>query len=161
MMLGLASGSVDARASVAPRAVIKRLLLAPEQAGIGILIKVGRDKVIGEGRDLLNAADGDVLNATLLTGLEEGKVNLTRAKNVAFDVFGSDKALVGLGDVALEVGITNHFIEVGARLGVTKQTLREEEDERLAEVAVDLATEDVEVVGRGTEKISATGTDIG
>lgn len=77
MMLGLAGGGVDARADIAPRAIVERLLLAPEQAGVGVLVEMRRDKVVGEGRDLLDAADRDVLDAAFLTGLEECKIDLT------------------------------------------------------------------------------------
>jgi hypothetical protein len=41
VVLRLARRGVDARADVAPGAVVQRLLLAPEQAGVGILVEVG------------------------------------------------------------------------------------------------------------------------
>ena len=63
---------------------------------------------------------------------------------MAADIFGCDHVLrVSIGEVALEVGVANHLRELRASLGVTEKRLREEDDERLAEVAVDLATEDV------------------
>ena len=65
---------------------------------------------------------------------------------MAADVFGSDHSLrVGLGDVALEVRVADHLRELRAGLGVAEERLGEEDDEGLAEVAVDLATEDVEL----------------
>ena len=76
-------------------------------------------------------------------------VHLTSTQDMAANVFRNNQLLrVGLGDVALEVGVTNHLREIRACLGVAEEGLREEHDERFAEVTVDLATEDMEVVRR-------------
>ena len=50
-----------------------------------------------------------------------------------------------VGDIALEVRLADHLGQVRARLRVTEKRLGEEANERLAEVTVDLATEDVEL----------------
>lgn len=79
-------------------------------------------------------------------------VHLTGTQDVAADVFGSNQLLrVGLGDVALEVGVADHLRKFGTCLGMTEEGFREEDDERLAVVTVNLATKDMEVVGRSPE----------
>lgn len=66
------------------------------------------------------------------------------------DLLGSDKLfLVHLRDVPLEVGLIRHLGELRLGLWVSQQILREEENKGLAEVTVNLATEDMEVVGGG------------
>ena len=73
-------------------------------------------------------------------------VHLAGTQDVAADLFRSDQVLrMGLGEVALEVSVTDHFRQLRPRLGMTEERLREEDNERLAEVTVDLATEDVEL----------------
>ena len=54
----------------------------------------------------------------------------------------------GLRDDPLEVGVAGEGFDVGAGKGVAQQRLGEEDDQRLTELAVHLATEDVEQVGR-------------
>ena len=62
------------------------------------------------------------------------------------DVFGSDHVLrMRVGDVTQEVRVLGHLRKVGTGLRVTEKRLGEEANERLAEVTVDLATEDVEL----------------
>jgi hypothetical protein len=57
-------------------------------------------------------------------------VHLTSAENVALDVLRRNKLLgMGLREVALELGLADHLVEVGTGLGVAQQALREEEDE--------------------------------
>ena len=106
-------------------------------------------EIVGERRDLLEPRDGDVGDTLVLALLQECVVHLTGTQDVATDLFRSDQVLrVGLGEVALEVSVANHLRQLRARLGMTEKRLREEDNERLAEVTVDLATEDVEVVRR-------------
>lgn len=91
MMLGLSSSGVDARTDVTPGTVVERLLLAPEKAGIGVEVKVGSDQVVREGRELFNTADGNVLDASLLTSLQQRVVDLARAKDMSSDLLRSDQ----------------------------------------------------------------------
>ena len=106
-------------------------------------------EIVGERRDLLEPGNGDVGNTLVLALLQERVVHLTGTQDVAADLFRSDQVLrVGLGEVALEVSVADHLRQLRARLGMAEERLREEDNERLAEVTVDLATEDVEVVRR-------------
>lgn len=43
VVLGLATGGVDPGADVAPCTIVQRLLLAPKQAGVGVLVEVRGD----------------------------------------------------------------------------------------------------------------------
>lgn len=113
VVLCLVGGSVDARADVAPCTVVHWLLLAPEKISVGVLIKVGCQEIIREGRNLLNTADGDILDTLLFTLLEKSVIHLASAKNVPLDLFRSDEEVgLDLWDVALEVGLANHLREV-------------------------------------------------
>jgi hypothetical protein len=54
----------------------------------------------------------------------------TAAKNVARNLFRSNQVFgVRLREVALEVGVANHFGEVRPGLGVTQEALGEEDDQ--------------------------------
>lgn len=65
---------------------------------------------------------------------------------MALDLLGGTESFgFGLRDVALEVGIGGELLDGRASLRVTEEVLGEEDDEGLAEVAVDLATEGVAV----------------
>lgn len=89
----------------------------------------GTYRVIGEGRELLDAADRDVRDAALLARLQQREVHLARAQDVALDVFGrSKRSWVRLGDVAFELGLADHLFEVRASKRVAQEALREEED---------------------------------
>ena len=46
VVLGLVRGGHNARADVRPRAVVERLLLAPEQVRVGVFVKMGRQLYI-------------------------------------------------------------------------------------------------------------------
>ena len=165
MVLRLATRRVDAWPDVAPCAVVQRLLLAPHEFGVGVLVEVRRDlrarsadrvgaqskdtyQVIWERRDLLDTADRDVLDALRLTLSDERVVHLTRAEDVFPDLLRRNELVgVRLGDVALEVGLADHLRQLRASTRVTQKLLGEEQDERFPEVAVDLAAEDVELEG--------------
>jgi hypothetical protein len=60
-------------------------------------------------------------------------------------LLGGNKVLRGFGEIPLEVRVTDHLVQAGASVGMTKQGLGEEDDERLAEVAMDLATQHMEL----------------
>jgi len=51
----------DARGNVCPRALVLGLFLDPDQFGVGKSSGLGADEVKGEGTDLLDAREGDVL----------------------------------------------------------------------------------------------------
>ena len=95
VVLRLVRGGQDTRADVRPRAVVERLLLTPEDVRVGVLVEMCREldsevscselsimgrvthEIVGEGRDLLEPADHDVVDALVLALLEESVVDLT------------------------------------------------------------------------------------
>lgn len=146
----LRQSGLDSRLDVVPRAHVQWFLLTPDNLGVGVLVSVLLDLLIREGVELLDTRDGDIGDTELLAGLEKGVVDLTRAEDVLGDVLGRGEVLgVGLGNVELEAAVTAHLLEAGAGQRVAEHGLGEGQDQRLAELAVDLATEDVEVLGRG------------
>lgn len=97
---------------------------------------------------LLNTGDGSVGDLVGLAVLDQGSVDLSRAQDNTLDLLGGVDGGGVIGDDPLEVGLAFQGLDVRAGKGVTQQRLGEEDDQRLAELAVDLATEDVEQVGR-------------
>lgn len=68
----------------------------------------------------------------------------TCAKNMPAHVLRCNEVLrVSVRDVALERGVADHLRQLRTRFRVAEKRLREEDDKRLPEVTVDLATEDV------------------
>ena len=93
-------------------------------------VRTSTHQVVRERRDLLDAADDDVLDALILALLEEGVVHLACANNMAADILRRDEALgVRGGQVALERRLAEHLGQVRARLGVAQERLGEEHDE--------------------------------
>jgi hypothetical protein len=150
VVLGRVQQGLKTGLGVRPGAGIQRLLLAPDDVlGVGVAVKVLLQLSPGEGVQLLNTGDGGVADTVGFTVLGKSGVDLTRAQNDTLDLLGSlDRGTVlGVGDDALEVRVTSHALQVRAGDGVAQQRLGEEDNEGLAELAVDLATENVEQVG--------------
>lgn len=53
------------------------LLLGPDNVGVGVLVKVRSQKVIWQGRQLLNPRNGNIGDTSLFPLLEELEVDLT------------------------------------------------------------------------------------
>lgn len=53
------------------------LLLGPDNVGVGVLVKVRSQKVIWQGRQLLNPRNGNIGDTSLFSLLEELEVDLT------------------------------------------------------------------------------------
>jgi hypothetical protein len=99
---------------------------------------------------LLNTNNGNILDLVGGTSLVECGVNLTRADDDTLAFRWRDKVAIGvlwITENPVEVRVTGEFREVGASKWVTEESLREEEDERLAELSVHLTTEKMEQVG--------------
>jgi hypothetical protein len=151
VVLGGVEQALNTGLGVRPGTGVEGLLLTPDNVlGVGVAVKVLLQLSPGEGVQLLNTGDGGVADTVGFTVLNEGGVNLTRAENNTFDLLGlvNGGTVTLLGDDPLEVRITAQGLNVGTGNGVTQQSLGEEDDQRLTELAVDLATENVEQVGR-------------
>lgn len=153
VVLGSVQQAFNTGLGIGPGTGVEGLLLAPDDIlSVGVAVQVLLQLSPREGVQLLNAGDSSVADTVGLAVLSQGSVDLSGAQNDTLDVLRSfDSGAVALvGDDPLEVGVLGRQgLDVRARKGVTQQRLGEEEDQRLAELTVDLATEDVEQVGRG------------
>jgi len=153
VVLGSVQQTLDTGLGVRPGTGVERLLLAPyDVLGVGVAVKVLLQLGPREGVQLLNTGDGSVADTVGLAVLAQSSVDLSGAQDDALDLLRSVDGLSGVSlirDDPLEVGLAVQGLNVRAGKGVTQQRLGEEDDQRLAELAVNLATEDVEQVGRG------------
>lgn len=133
MVLRAVEQSLDARLSVAPGTSVERLLLRPDDGlGVRVLVEVLAELLPGEGVELLDAGDGNVVDLVVGAVLVKTGIDLARAEDDAVNLLGSlDLArLVGwVGDDPLELGLANELLNVGAGERMTEESLGEEEDE--------------------------------
>lgn len=156
VVLGVVEKSLDSGLGEGPGTGVEGLLLAPDdRLGIRVGVEVVAELGPGEGVELLNTGDGSVGDLVGLTVLEEAGEDLAGTENDTLDLLGLvdlEGGVLGVRGVLndpLEVALTSEVLDVGAGKRVTKKSLGEEGDEGLAELAVHLATENVEVVGGG------------
>ena len=152
VMLCLVQQGLDSGLCKAPGTGVKGLLLRPDDVlGVGVRVKVLLQLLPWEGVQLLNTGDGNICEAASLTLIHQRSVDLTCAKNDTLDLLVRTN-LTGLVrrvlDDPFEVRVTGEFLDIRASHRVAEQRLREEEDERLTELAVHLATQQMEVVRR-------------
>lgn len=133
MVLRAVEQSLDARLSVAPSTSVERLLLRPDDGlGVRVLVEVLAELLPGEGVELLDTGDGNVVDLVVGAVLVKTGIDLARAEDDAVNLLGSlDLArLVGwVGDDPLELGLANELLNVGAGERMTEESLGEEEDE--------------------------------
>ena len=141
----------------------KTYLLRPHHLGVRVPPQLPAHQVEGERRELLHAHDRDVrrppralpFRSQLIEDLpaaEQQALDLGLRRRVGAPVRRAAVHDQPLEPHALNVGVRGlvvELVEVGARGGVPQQVLRAHHDERLAERAVQLAAQQVEVVGRG------------
>ena len=152
-LLGGGEGGEEVGEDEVPGPHIHGFLLTPYCVGVGIEVSLLCDEVEGEGVELLQAHKGNVLDVVLCTGLEEEIVHLARTVDNASDLGGWVDGLWCIGDDTAEARCVRGVGEVG-ELGegglIAEEPLGSHDDERLSEITVDLAAEDVEVVGGGS-----------
>lgn len=134
VVLGVVEQSLDTGLDEAPGTGIQRLLLTPDDGlGVRVLVEVLLQLLPGEGVQLLNTGNGNVVNLVVQTVLVESSVNLARAENNTLN-------LLRLLEVAgLVLSVLDNPLELSLRTGeildarscnrVTKERLREEDDE--------------------------------
>jgi hypothetical protein len=140
VILGLVEQSLDTGLREAPGTSVQRLLLAPDDGlGVGVLVQVLAELLPGEGVELLDTGERDVVDLVVSTVLVQGGVDLSSTQNDTLN-------LLGLLDVAsLMLGISNQGAEaslgagevlnVGASERVTQEGLGEEDDEGWSNVS--------------------------
>mmetsp|Transcript_838 Transcript_838/g.1138 ORF Transcript_838/g.1138 Transcript_838/m.1138 type:complete len:1008 (-) Transcript_838:79-3102(-) len=164
---GLSSGakaSLETGKDVGVSTHVHMLLLRPNDLSIRITTNFTKDKIEGERSKLFNTDDGNIiLLVFLFTSGMEVIEDLTRAEDntlllglldrVEFTTLGHNASVIG--DDTLEAdtndtSIIRLIIKVGKRglaSRVTEKVLRTHDNKRLTELAVDLTTKAVEVIG--------------
>ena len=141
-----------------PGAHVLRLFLAPDHLGVAEARQLGDQRLGRERIELLDAQQVDVVDAALLALLVEVVIDLARAQHDAADLRILDQLdrLVGqqlrvVPQQAVERAFARHLGQRRDRPLVAQQRLRRHQDQRLAEVALQLPAQDVEIVGRRRE----------
>ena len=141
VVLGLVEQGLNARLRETPGTSVERLLLAPDDGlGVGVLVEVLAELLPGEGVELLDTGEGDVVDLVVGAVLVQGGVDLTRAQDDTLN-------LLGLLDVAgLVLGVSNHGAEASVRASevldagagdrVTQERLGEEDDKGCIHVSI-------------------------
>jgi hypothetical protein len=150
VMLGLVQERLDSGLGEAPGTSVERLFLTPDDVlCIRIRVEVLLELLPWEGIELLDARNGNILQTASFTLLHECGVHLTCAENNAVDFFmraNLARSMSWVLNDPLEMRLAGEFLDVGASERVAQKRFGEEEDERLSELAVHLATQQVEVV---------------
>lgn len=132
VVLGVIEESLDTGLREAPGAGVEGLLLGPDDGlGVGVHVEVLLELLPGEGVELLDTREGDVVDLVILAVLVKGGVDLASAQDDAVDLLGrlDDTGLVlGVLDDPAEAGVTGELIERRPGKRVTEERLREEDD---------------------------------
>src|SRR5690606_733986 len=125
------------------------LLLAPDQLGaLGVAAEDAGEHFGVEGVELLDADEGDVAPAELFAAVGQLEVDLAGAEDEALDV-------LAVGGAGFEDRVVDHLPEAAVHQlvdragGRAEEALGGEDDEGLAEVAADLAAQEVEHLRAG------------
>ena len=124
-------------------------LLGPVELGVGVLFDLVADHVERERAELFNAGNGHrTVQAALFAGLLQLVIDFAGAENEPLHRARVAGGHAGFGDDATELGRLDHVVKGRLCVRMAEQTLGCEDNERFAERHSDLATEDVEIVGR-------------
>src|SRR5438067_2014603 len=131
-----------------PRALVLRLVLCPHHfAEVRVLLQLGGEGLVRERIQLLDTDDRGVRHAAGLAAVDQVVIHLARAGDHALDLVRID-LVVQFADHGLEAAL-GQVVQRRARVLVTQQRLRREDDQRLAELAHHLAAQQVEDLGGG------------
>ena len=144
----------DIRLDERPGALVLGLLLAPDELGVREAAQLLDERARRERIELLDAHQVDVVCAAVLAFLEQVVINLARAQHDALDpIVGHKLDLVARADLRM---VPKHAMErrAGAEILqprhhalMAQERLRRHQDQRFTEAAMQLAPQDVEVVG--------------
>ena len=134
VVLRLVEERLNTRLGETPCARVERLFLSPNDGlGVGVVVEVVLELLPGEGVELLDAGDGDVIDVVVGAVFVEGGVDLAGAEDDAVDLLGGLDAaggVLGVRDDPLEGGAgVGKVLDVGAGDWVAKEGLGEEDDE--------------------------------
>jgi len=111
VVLRFVRGSQNPGRDICPCPVIQGLLLTPQNISIRVLVKVGGYQIVGERGELFDPADHNIVDALVLTLLDEGVIDLTSAKDVPSDLVGRYQVVrVRIRDIPQERGVSRHLL---------------------------------------------------
>ncbi|MPL74173.1 hypothetical protein SDC9_19983 [bioreactor metagenome] len=149
---------LDVRLDEGPGALVLRLFLAPDHLGVLEARELGHHRMRRERVELFETQDVDILEAALVAFGQQVVIDLARADHHALDLVVGGNAELRVALLA-RIGVVPHhpteeraggeFLGLRGAQRVTQKRLRRHQDQRLAEVAVDLPAQDVEIVRRG------------
>jgi len=131
VMLCLVEKSLNSWLSERPGASVERLFLGPDDClRIWIAVKILLELLPWEWVQLLNTSNGGVLDVVVGAVLVEGSIDLSRAQDDTFDVFGFVDCVTVLNvlDNPLELRVTSEVLNGRTRKRMTKEGLGEEDD---------------------------------
>jgi len=109
VVFGLVQQGLDAGLHEAPAAGVQGLLLTPDNVlGVGITVEVFLELGPGEGVELFDTRDGDILEPLFLTVFDKGNVDLSGAHDDTLNLIVliyCAGLMCGIGDDPLEVGL--------------------------------------------------------
>src|SRR5262245_7225646 len=153
--VGAGEGEFEIRLDEVPAAHVARLLLTPHHLGVLEAGQLLGQHLGGKRIELLDAHQIDVVDAVLLALLVEVVIDLAGAQDDAADLVVGDEAdgvvarlLRIVPQQPVEGGVGRELVKARDRALVAQQALRRHQDQRLADVALELAPQHMEIVGR-------------
>lgn len=134
VVLRVVEEGLDTGLDEAPGTGVEGLLLTPDNGlGIGVHVKVLLELLPGEGVQLLNTGESNVVDLVVGTVLGKSSPNLSRAENDTLNLLGlldGASLVLGIGDDPLELGFrASEVLNVGTSKRVAQERLREEDDQ--------------------------------
>lgn len=146
-VLKVLQDAADARLEEGPATSVLGLFLAPNN--FGVLVVLGHfsaEGVEGEGRQLFNSHDGDVILLQLFSLSLQVIIDLTRAENDLLNLLVVDLIIL-LGNDALELSATQEILHFRMDFPHFKHLFGRNNNEGLAEWTQHLSAQHVEVLG--------------
>ena len=145
-MVYFSEEGAEAGVDETPSTLILRLFLDPGHGGVSVTSKGWLDISVGEGSELLESDDGDIVDSTLLSVRFEVVIHLSTAINDLTDFVISYKFGRWVLNDSLESETDIEFFDL--RVGTTelKKLLGDGDDQGFAERSSDLTAEKMEVV---------------
>ena len=119
---------------VSPCALVLVLLLGKDQFSISVFVAFLLNQVKGEGANLFNSSDGNLIFQTmLLSCCCQGIVDLSSAEDESLDTWGALAGRSVFRDDSLEFCALIHFVKGGFALWESEQRLGSHDDQRFTE----------------------------
>mmetsp|Transcript_9479 Transcript_9479/g.27033 ORF Transcript_9479/g.27033 Transcript_9479/m.27033 type:complete len:300 (-) Transcript_9479:2315-3214(-) len=150
VFVNVSRGRHDSWVGVRVSSHVLGFLLCPNHFCVVVFGAALGDAVKCKRCDLFQPDQRDIVHAALLALGEQLVVDLARAEHQLLDLFWvAADGLVRFIEDTVEHGSRSHVLQGRHATLVAKQILGRNHDERLAELAMDLTSQTVKVVGRG------------